>query len=142
MDEAQKLAIAERLRELDKRSPWTQQQIADKLHIRLRSYQKMLKEGTTKRARCVEMARIHSKWANGSPDYPHLSADWIWDGRMPEEAPDLLGRMDPVDQMLDKLDAVLTRLETTEADRVDDRDALQRRLDEIEALIKQRASGD
>ena len=139
MEEAQKLAIAERLRELDKRSPWTQKEIAAKLHIETRSYQKMLKEGTTKRERCVEMARIHSKWAKGSPDYPHVTADWIWDGRMSgAETPDLMGTVDSTElrQVLEELRAVRSILRTEAAKNAE----LRTELEQLAESLRRRAN--
>ncbi len=62
MEEAQRLEIAERITELRERSPFTQPQVAAKLGIGLRAYQKLEDRGTTKFERCQELAAIHAEW--------------------------------------------------------------------------------
>lgn len=81
MEEKQRLEIAERIRVLRERSPFTQPDVADKLGIKLRSYQKLEKQGTTKYERCEELAAIHANWSSHAEGWEHVSADWIWDGR-------------------------------------------------------------
>ena len=124
MEEEQKLRIGERITLLRERSPYGQPQIADKLDIGLRAYQKLEAVGTTKYERCEEIAEIHSSWTKRDPRWKHVNADWIWDGRAaPAETPDVLGALSPngsaadlkadVDRLLSELDAA--RLEVLEA---------------------------
>lgn len=104
MEEAQRLEIAERIRELRERSPYTQPLVAEKLGIGLRAYQKMEAQGTTKWERCEELADIYD-----------VDARWIWDGTESGETPDLLGALNDgaaakLDRIEKKLDEVLRRL--------------------------------
>jgi transcriptional regulator with XRE-family HTH domain len=139
MDEDRRRGIGERITALRERSPFTQQDMADKLGRTLRRYQQLEANGTTSHQRCEEIAAIHAEWTARTDDWDHADANWIWDGRLPQETPDLLGatQLAPLDQILDKLDAILTLLETAEADHADQ----QRRLTVIEELIRQRPSG-
>jgi transcriptional regulator with XRE-family HTH domain len=84
MEEQQRLEIASRIKELRERGPYKQPQIAEKLGIGLRAYQKVEKNGTTEFERCEEIAKIHKAWTSRDPDWGHVSASWIWDGRLPK----------------------------------------------------------
>lgn len=106
----QRAEIAARITELRERSPYTQPQIAEKLGITLRAYQRLELRGTTKFARCEELAAIHSAWTKGSASWSHVTAEWIWDGRIvPDETPDLIAVLPPAwaTRMEAKLDALL-----------------------------------
>lgn len=81
MEERQRLEIAERIRLLRERSPYTQPEVADRLGIKLRGYQKLEKEGTTKFERCEAIFKIHKKWIADDPDWAYVSPSWIWDGK-------------------------------------------------------------
>jgi len=78
MDEAQKLEIGARIRQLRERSPYKQQAVADKLGIGLRAYQKLEEVGTTRYERCEELADIFE-----------VEPMWIWEGRERGSTPDL-----------------------------------------------------
>ncbi len=93
MEERQRLEMAVRITELRERSPFTQPKIAEKLGIGLRAYQKLESKGTTQFDRCVELAQIHAAWTAGSPDWAHVTAEWIWDGRRANDAPDLMSAL-------------------------------------------------
>lgn len=77
MEERQRLEIADRIRELRERSPYTQPVMADKLGLTLRGYQKIEERGTTKWERCEAIAKI-------------LEVDprWLWDGTEKGASPD------------------------------------------------------
>lgn len=79
MDETQRLEIAERIRELRERSPWSQAQMAEKLDLSLRGYQKMEERGTTKWERVEELAAIFG-----------IEPLVLWQGRPRSATPDLL----------------------------------------------------
>jgi transcriptional regulator with XRE-family HTH domain len=81
MEERQRLEIAERIRVLRERSPYTQPDVAEKLGIKLRGYQKLEKEGTTKFDRCEAIYEIHKPWIADDPEWAYVSAGWIWDGK-------------------------------------------------------------
>jgi transcriptional regulator with XRE-family HTH domain len=93
MEERTRLEIGERITQLRERSPYTQPEVADKLGIGLRAYQKLEKEGTTRYERCQELANIHEEWAGADPDWNHVSAGWIWDGRERDSKADLMGSL-------------------------------------------------
>lgn len=93
MEERQRLEIGERIRALRERSPFTQPDVADALGIKLRGYQKLEKDGTTKYERCEEIAAIHAEWTKRAEGWEHVSADWIWDGKERAETPDLMGQL-------------------------------------------------
>ena len=92
MEVQQKLEIADRITELRKRSPFTQPQVAEKLGIGLRAYQKLEAVGTESFERCEEIAKIHSEWSQRDPEWSHVSAPWVWDGV--ERDGDLLAALD------------------------------------------------
>lgn len=114
MEEAQRLEIAERITELRERSPFTQPQVAAKLGIGLRAYQKLEDRGTTKFERCQELAAIHAEWMATDPDYSGLDATWLWNGRRRDAVPDPFARgpsqLDRIEQALadisERLDAL------------------------------------
>jgi transcriptional regulator with XRE-family HTH domain len=97
VEEAQKLDIAKRIRLLRERSPLGQREIAERLGITLRAYQKVEARGTTKMERCEELAEIHD-----------VTAAWIWSGKKRLPAPDVLSDLgddsDQLDRIEDKLD--------------------------------------
>lgn len=94
MEAKQKLEIADRIRELRERAPrLTQPLIAEKLGIGLRAYQKLEAEGTTRYERCEEIAAIHESWAAKDPEWSHVSASWLWDGKERPDDTDLLGKL-------------------------------------------------
>jgi transcriptional regulator with XRE-family HTH domain len=93
MEERQRLEIGERIRLLRERSPFTQEDVAEVLGIKLRGYQKLEKEGTTKYERCAEVAAIHAEWSAHADGWQHVSADWIWDGVERQGAGDLIGSL-------------------------------------------------
>lgn len=64
MEEQQRLEIAGRITQLRERSPWGQPQIAEKLGIGLRAYQKVEAVGTTHYERCEALAEIHKQWTS------------------------------------------------------------------------------
>jgi transcriptional regulator with XRE-family HTH domain len=120
MEEAQRLEIAARITALRERSPWGQPQIAQKLGIGLRAYQKVERVGTTHFDRCEEIAAIHQEWTQRDPQWAHADAGWIWDGRARGDTPDLLGVLDQgpagqLDRIEAKLDTVLELLSPPEA---------------------------
>lgn len=127
MEEAQRLAMAQRITKLRERSPFTQPDIAGKLGIGLRGYQKLEKVGTTKHERCEELAEIHHEWAKDSPDYGHVSADWIWDGRRPADERAADGQVPDLAQVLGHGDA--DELRQLLVDALDRLDAMQTTLD-------------
>lgn len=86
MEETQRLEIAERIRQLRERSPFTQPEVAEKLEIGLRAYQKLEERGTTKWERCEELARIYE-----------VDPGWIWDGREKGPTPDVIGTLNGSD---------------------------------------------
>ena len=109
MEATQRLEMAQRIVSLRERSPFTQPKMAARLGIGLRAYQKLELKGTTKYERCEELVEIHKDWAEGDPEWGHLSADWIWDGRRRDETPDLVGALNGESQ-LDRIEAKLDRL--------------------------------
>lgn len=126
MEEEQRREIGERITQLRERSPFTQPDVAGKLGIGLRAYQKLERTGTTKYERCEELAKIHAEWTRDSTDWQHVSADWIWDGRMPRsEAPDLMGSLNGERTQLDRIEALL--LDIRERLRPDEEDQRGRR---------------
>lgn len=139
MDETQKRGIAKRLRALDQASPWTQDEVAAKLGITKRGYQKMLEKGTTKRRRCHEMWKIHKTWTTRSSAWQHVSEDWIVDGRMAqEETPDLMGTADSTElrQLLGELRAMRSILRTEAAKNAE----LRTELERLAKSLRRRAS--
>lgn len=83
MDEQTRLEIAARIKDLRERSRYTQPELADKLGLTLRGYQKLEQRGTTKYERVEEIAKIHDE-----------DPDWIWDGRRRGVTPDVLAALD------------------------------------------------
>lgn len=81
MEEQQKLEIAARIKMLREVGPYKQPEIADKLGIGLRGYQKLEVKGTTQHERCQELFAIHRDWLLERPGLEHVTAAWIWDGR-------------------------------------------------------------
>jgi transcriptional regulator with XRE-family HTH domain len=77
MEERHRLEIAARITTLRERSRWTQPEIADRLGLTLRGYQKIEEKGTTKYDRVEAIAKIHS-----------VDPDWLWEGRERGPAPD------------------------------------------------------
>lgn len=115
MDEAHKLEIAGRIRDLRERSPFNQQNVADKLGIGLRAYQKVEEVGTTRYERCEELARIFK-----------VDPMWIWEGdakrgKTPDLMESLNGSGDRLIRIEEKQDAVL--------------DAVERLAEKVEALV-------
>ena len=121
MEEAQRLEIAERITELRERSPFTQPQVATKLGIGLRAYQKLEDRGTTKFDRCQELADIHAEWMATDPDYSALDATWIWNGRSRDAVPDPFAG---APSQLDRIEQALADL----AERLDGIGALTTRV--------------
>lgn len=119
MEETQRQEMGQRIAELRERSPYTQPDMAEKLGIGLRAYQKLEARGTTKFERCEEIAKIHSAWTGGQEDWQHVDANWIW-GRAPKPAavpkgtPDLSnGQLDADVQLAEviaRLDAIMRHL--------------------------------
>lgn len=102
MEAQHKLEIARRITDLRERSPYTQPEIAEKLGITLRAYQKVEQKGTESIERCEELFEIHRGWAAKDSEWRHISSGWIWDGKVREG--DLFGG--------------LSELEPTEVDEV------------------------
>lgn len=99
MEEQQRREMGERLSQLRERSPWTQDDMADKLGYKTtRGYQKLEERGTTKFELCERLFDIHAEWTQRSDDWQHVSAEWIWDGTMPKETPDVMGELSRADQ--------------------------------------------
>jgi len=109
MEESQRLAMGKRIAQLRERGPFTQPEIADKLGIGLRGYQKYEVRGTSKHERCEELVEIHA-WTREAEGWEHVSADWIWDGRMPKGATPDLFPAEPYAERLDDIDRKLTEL--------------------------------
>lgn len=84
MEESHRLEIAQRITRLREQSRWTQPQLAEKLGLSLRGYQKLEERGTTKWERAEELGEIHG-----------VSADWIWSGIEKGEAPDVMAELSP-----------------------------------------------
>lgn len=114
MEERQRLEIGARIKELRERSPWTQPEVAEKLGIKLRGYQKLEKEGTERFSRCEEIYDIHKDWVEADPEWGFVSAGWIWDGRVRPKEKDLMASLEgPLresarDEALEALQATLT----------------------------------
>lgn len=89
MQAQQKLEIADRIKDLRERSPYKQEAIANKLGLKLRSYQKLEAKGTEDFERCEALYEIHKEWASVDPEWAHMSAGWIWDGRDRRKGADL-----------------------------------------------------
>lgn len=126
MEEARKLEIAQRIRDLRERSPWGQAAIAEKLGLRLRSYQKLEKVGTERFERCEELASIHAQWTSRTEGWAHADADWIWDGKVRGATPDLLAELSPAGgnlTQLDRIEQTLAELRRDVSALVAERDA-------------------
>ena len=80
MDQA-RIEMAERIADLRRRSPFTQQNLADELGVQLRTYQRLEQVGTGSYSRCQELAEIHGSWTDRHDEWQHVNADWLWDGR-------------------------------------------------------------
>jgi transcriptional regulator with XRE-family HTH domain len=106
VEEAQKLEIAKRIRLLRERSPFGQREIADRLGIGLRAYQKVEAKGTTRMERCEELAEIHN-----------VTAAWIWSGKKKLPAPDVLSALEDDSDRLDKIEDKLDFLTEAEVRR-------------------------
>jgi len=118
MEEQQRLEMAARITELRERSPYHQPDVARKLNIGLRAYQKLEARGTGRFERCEELAKIHKTWTARHPEWRHASADWIWDGKVRADTPDLMAalsraeepsQLDRVEQKLDEVLSLLRR---------------------------------
>jgi transcriptional regulator with XRE-family HTH domain len=84
MEQQQRKEMGERIAQLRERSPWTQEQVGEKLGYKTpRGYQKLEENGTTKAELIEKLAALHSEWTKRNPDWQHVDANWIWDGRMP-----------------------------------------------------------
>jgi transcriptional regulator with XRE-family HTH domain len=132
VQETQRLEMGHRIAALRERSPFTQPQVAEKLGIGLRAYQKLEARGTTKYERCEEIADLHAGWAADDPDWAHLNAAWIW-GVGPVrsgETPDVIGALHG-----DANDAEADQLERIERLLVDLRDA-------VFSLVTRQPEGD
>ena len=147
MDQAQRLQMAARIAQLRERSPLTQPEIADQLHIGLRAYQKLERQGTTRYERCEELAAIHAKWTKGNPDWEFVSPDWIWDGRQRETtAPDLIANLGTdgaklLGEINQKLDDLIDRIRALEALQSTEAAANADSRSQIAALEKSLAPG-
>lgn len=97
MEETQRLQIAQRVRELREQSPFSQQEMADKLGISLRAYQKLEHNGLQRWKRAEELGEIFE-----------VDPGWIWHGQKDpiptEDVEDLLH------QILGRLDEIESRL--------------------------------
>lgn len=102
MEETQRLEIGHRIRQLREKSRWTQPDLAEKLGLSLRGYQKLEEKGTTKFERAEAVARIHG-----------VDAGWIWEGTDKGPTPDVLGALgarggaDQLTRLERKVDALL-----------------------------------
>ncbi len=94
MEEAQKLEIGQRIKELREQSRFTQPELAELLGIGLRAYQKLEAEGTTKWERAEELARIHG-----------VDVYWLWHGRETTSPPAPLNgaQLERIERKLDQL---------------------------------------
>lgn len=95
MEELQRAEIAARIRDLRARSPYSQQQVADRLGIGLRAYQKLEKLGTTKWERVQQLAEVFT-----------TAPEKIWYGD--EYAPPDPNQLNRIER---KLDALLDHFE-------------------------------
>lgn len=110
MDQAHKLEVAERIRLLRERSPYSQQVIADRLDIKLRSYQRIEEQGIESWERLEELAEIHNSYARLEewPDVPEpVTAHWLYSGEL---APKRNGA-DPLAQMQEQLHRLEAKLD-------------------------------
>lgn len=117
MEEAQKLEMAERIRELRERSPYTQPEVADKLGIGLRAYQKLEAKGTIRWERAEELAAIYE-----------VAPRWIWDGSGTGETPDVLSGLDGsvterLSRIEERLDAIVGLLGEREVEELEQDEA-------------------
>lgn len=103
MEEAQRLEIAARIRQLREESPYSQQGVADKLNITLRAYQKLEQRGTTRWERAEELAGIYN-----------VTPAWIWSGKEKLPTPDVTGALGDA-SVHQKLDEILARFDLLEA---------------------------
>jgi transcriptional regulator with XRE-family HTH domain len=100
----QRLEIAERIRELRERSPFTQPNLADRLGLTLRGYQKLEERGTTKWDRVEEIAAIYD-----------VEADWIWSGKERGETPDPFATSPAAESDLARLERKIDRVLANQA---------------------------
>ena len=91
MDEIKRREMGRRIHDLRERSYFTQPQVAERLGIGLRAYQKLEVRGTTKLERVEQLAEIFN-----------VSADWIWDGH--EAKPDLAERLQAIEHRVNLLE--------------------------------------
>lgn len=137
MEERQRLEIAQRIRELRDRSPYTQPQVAEKLGIGLRAYQKLEAHGTTKWERCEELAAI----------FENTTTRWIWDGT--DTAPDLLGqlggdaneRLARIEEALGEVLANQSNLQANQAQVLEGVQGLQRAQQDQQSKRRRGGSG-
>jgi transcriptional regulator with XRE-family HTH domain len=101
MKEAERRKMGERIRELRERSPYKQRDMARKLRISTRMYQKNEERGTSDWGRVQKIARIHK-----------VDPLWIWTGE-DQPTPTNLDRR--LSQMEKKIDRVLNALDSDAA---------------------------
>jgi transcriptional regulator with XRE-family HTH domain len=126
MEEAKRLAMAERIKELRERSPLNQPQVAERLGIGLRGYQKLEERGTTKWERAQELASIFD-----------VEPMWIWEGEEQPSAPY------PFASTTERLSIAVEALEEKlEALRVELLAAVGEVRSDTEALLQRRELGE
>ncbi len=135
MEEQQRLEIADRIKRLRQRSPFKQPQIAERLDIGLRAYQKLEKVGTTEYERCEELADIHHDWSQRDPEWAHVSAGWIWDGQERPGDLDLMSAL-PAKSPDDRLNAVMAAVEALRLEMVATRTQLLAEIAKVQAALE------
>lgn len=115
-DQQRRLELAARMKELRVESPYTQEAVADKIGLKLRSYQKAEKTGGISYEKLRKLAKLHNVEFDWLLRGEHDAPPW---GR-PVEAPgSFVGNghqpADRLTEVLERLAAIETRLQTEQA---------------------------
>lgn len=138
MEEQRRKEIGQRMKELRERSPYTQDDIAEMLGVKPRTYQRQEERGTTKFALVERLAEIHQTWTSRSDEWAFVDADWIWDGKRDraKQAQPLADRMLAVEQKLDYLLKALGLEAPTDERDANERDADTDAPDDVARQVK------
>lgn len=99
MEEAERLAIGERIKQLREQSPYTQPAMADLMGLTLRGYQKLEEKGTTIWDHAKTLAKIHD-----------VDVQWIWTGREGGASADLADDIAEIKAWMERIEKVLETL--------------------------------
>jgi transcriptional regulator with XRE-family HTH domain len=116
-DKVQRREIGQRVKALRERSGLKQKEMAKRLHVTLRQVQHYELEGVGDYERCEQIAKIHWRlWAKNDPEWGHVSAGWIWDGKDRRDTPDVFHSLNGESERLARIEEALERVEARQVE--------------------------